>query len=541
MKKNIIKIVVTVVLMIGLTALQSCKRESIEDIVEESLDETCSSNYRNSSSILSGPTILGNKLDNPYTVSNMQDAYSNLVIQNPDFPSISIYANHKYVKFMPQNESQLDLLKSDTTIILYDIPLDYEIVEHGLFYHDPSLPDSAITYQYCSVPITKVLPSVPYSILEYLYIPPIEEYFSRGDEMRPYYEALVEEALRITDNLESDNRANYWTPAGRIQMKDDVLGVVPIAGIKVRARRWFTTHTGITNAQGYFECDGQFKRDANYSFNWERYHFSIRSGQYGQAKYDGPKQTGNWNLVINGGKPEFYAVIFRSAFHYYYDNIKDLRRPPLNDVWGGQMKISAMYEESPNGNIAVFYNLWQHIIGIESMIKVYNPSVRHDLIYSAVIHELAHASHWNIDNSLYDEIEPIMIESWANGVQWSLTQMKYPDYVNNDYVRCLYTGVVEDMMDGCSTKESQTYYDYDNDEFVEEYLSYNDRVGGYTIKQIEDAIVGITTWNGWRDNIKNKYNNSTELYIGSTFRYWNAKTDNLIISPPIEDDNTLID
>ena len=550
MRKNKITLAVIAALAIVLVSFQSCKKDAIDDSTEKGMDRISYFPNGERTTAPSGSTILGVKLANPYTVSNMQEAYDNLIAEDPTFPVISIIANHKYVKFMPQNEAQLDLLKRDTTIILYDIPLDYEIVKNGTFYHDPSLPDSAITYQYCSVPVSKVLPGIPHSILEYLYIPPTEyDPLLRGeDEMIPYYEALEEEALRITDNLDSDEntRANHWTPAGTIKMIDDVLGTVPIAGVKVKARRWFVTHTGITNAQGYFVCDGQFKRPANYSFEWERYHFSIRDGRHGQAKYDGPKQEGDWNLVISGGTPEFHAIIFRAAFHYYYGNIQNLRRPPLNDVWESQMKISAMYEENSD-LMGVHYGHWLFTTGIFSRIKIYNPQELSDVIYSAVIHELAHAVHWSMDTDLYNEydalgIDRIVKESWASGVQWVLTKMVYPNYVNDNYIRCLYTGVVEDMIDGFGNKGTTQYcYEIDGAYVVaNEGLLYYDRVTGYTIKQIENALVGTQTWNAWRDKMRGMYNNSTEVHLNSAFKYWNTQTDDPVVSPPIEDDDTLI-
>ena len=310
--------------------------------------------------------------------------------------------------------------------------------------------------------------------------------------------------------------------------------------VKVRARRWFTTYEGITNSQGYFECNGQFKKEANYSFNWERYHFSIRSGEYGQAKYDGPKQKGNWNLVIDGGSHEYHAIIFRAAFHYYYGNIQGLRRPPLNEVLCSQMKIAAKYEYNPY-YLGFHNSLWYQTIGITPRIKIYNPQAQSDTIYATTIHELAHTSHWNIDRNLYNEvgfeaIESIVIESWATGVQWSLTKMTYSDYdINNDfYSRCFYTGIVRDLIDGTGSKKSYHYYNYDNNDYIDKELSYYDRVCGYTIKQIEDALVDVRTWNEWRDNIKNMYENSTESHLNSAFTYWNTKTNNSIVSPPIE-------
>ncbi len=71
----------------------------------------------------------------------------------------------------------------------------------------------------------------------------------------------------------------------------------------------------------------------------------------------------------------------------------------------------------------------------------------------------------------------------------------YPDY----------TPVVVDMIDGGSDVNS----------------GYEDeKVTGYTIRQIEDALQRKRTWESWKENIKNKYNNGTEQHLDDLFRRW---------------------
>ena len=47
-----------------------------------------------------------------------------------------------------------------------------------------------------------------------------------------------------------------------------------------------------------------------------------------------------------------------------------------------------------------------------------------------------------------------------------------------------------------------------------------DQVSGYTIRQIEDALISVKTWNEWRDNIKDKYENATENNLDVLFEAW---------------------
>lgn len=538
--------------------------------------------------------VLGKKLQNPYSVTTMKKALSNLktasikaasttsgsvkATMSNDF-EIDIEPTHLYVKFIPKNEEELSIIQSDSTLILYSYPLDYEIVEGTGYYRDPEVPEGQPTYQYCAVKVDKQLPTeVESEILEELYIPDEDD----GEELASSttekisslglgtdydsIDALVDEALRITNNLdkieegvedtteeESEiqsrwffKRRSKWRPAGTIKVWDDDVvttstrrvfshweyydcgggigrpnydlwslseqcrraiykyetiksngSYVPVEGVRVRARRWFTTHTGMSNAQGRFSCSGRFRRPANYFIKWKRDDFTIRWSTLSAAKYRGPKKTGDWNLNIKGGTQEYYATIFRAAHHYYYKDIKGLKRPPQNYSWKTKIKISAKYETNDKLN-------GQHCkdcrwFGIFSRIYIYNPQENTSDIYATTIHELAHASHWELrrgkwnDNNLPKKVK----ESWARGVQWELTRMKYEGYVPPYFGD--YTGIVQDLIDG---------------------KSGYDQVSGYTIKQIEDVLSNTSSWKSWENNIKNNYNNDTENNLDAVFNRW---------------------
>ena len=456
-------------------------------------------------------TQLGRQLENPYSVQNMKRAWSNLQGNNDSYRMMgdSIVTTHLYLKFKPQNEDELSLLQQDSTLMTYPYPLDYEIPEGLDHYHDPEIIDSLPTYQYCAVPVDKNLPAVAYEVLEELFVPD-EDSDEQGDQRRFISEevtyALVDEALRITGNLEPEEdyqnqrMAAKWRPKGKITVWDDEMNkYIGVHGVKVRARRWFTTRTGIADAEGNYSCNGKFRRKANYSIKWKRYDFTIRKGHSG-ACYNGSKKKGNWNLNIKGGRQEYYATIFRAAHHYYYKYINGLRKPPQNSVWHTKLKIRANYEENSEGNYYINgnHNPARRFLGIGSAINIYNPDRNSMHLYSTVIHEIAHASHWNMDVLAYFTSDDIVAESWAKGVQWQLTRMIYPGYYAQYFEN--YTGVVQDMIDE---------------------RSGHDQVSGYTIRQIEDALDGESSWNGWKTNIKNSYDNETEEKLDDLFSYWN--------------------
>jgi hypothetical protein len=70
--------------------------------------------------------------------------------------------------------------------------------------------------------------------------------------------------------------------------------------------------------------------------------------------------------------------------------------------------------------------------------------------------------------------------------------------------------VVVDMIDGSNdiTNNGEPNISFDN-------------VNSYSIRQIEDALVGQTNWIGWRDNIKHLHNNATEQNLDALFLHWN--------------------
>lgn len=99
MKKHL-KFLVLILLLA--TVCSSCKKENLDDYnyVEERQNEAVYNSGKRTTSTSSGATVLGVKLQNPYSVSNMQQAYSNLQNKDPDFPLMSIRAIKKKSTFL---------------------------------------------------------------------------------------------------------------------------------------------------------------------------------------------------------------------------------------------------------------------------------------------------------------------------------------------------------------------------------------------------------------------------------------------------------
>lgn len=239
----------------------------------------------------------------------------------------------------------------------------------------------------------------------------------------------------------------------------------------------------------------------------------------GQASLRGPKRKRrNWIKNITSGRSEFYATIFRAAQHFYYGNLGGLRRPPKNSFLKPQMKIAAQNKNNgSNGR----HSAPLRVFGLFNWIKIWNSSRNSDRIYGTTIHELAHGAHWDMNHGKYKGSKTIVKESWAEGFEWHLTSMICPEYSERYYhYRHLdYTGIVKDMVDDFKFTRSYYHSTYDS----RSSKTYNHRVRGYTMRQLEEVLKGQKTWNAWKNNIKNKYHNATENNLDTAFAYWNSK------------------
>lgn len=379
---------------------------------------------------------LSEPLDNPYSVVTMQAAYNSLPAATRSLvPNLTITATHRYVKIPVISENILDALseiaKRDN-LEFSDYPMDRDVINGGI----PNEQEGVARFLYASLPVTYSLPdTINYELIDNLYIPDEnldseEEPTTRaGEKLLPedFIIALVNKAMVMTNNEDycyvpnTDPQTRSWRPAGRIEVWDDVKnGLIPLQGAKVRCRRWFTYHRGITDANGYFSCDGRYKRPGNYSIVWERAYWDIRSGFIGQALYNGPKKKGNWNLQITGGKSLRYATIHRACYRWWYGDNGGLHRPDFSR----SIKIMYSHKEGrANYNGGIF-------AGIIRDIRIFGKNKwgwrSTDAIFSTAAHELGHAMHSkHISRWDFWHTSHFIRESFAVFAEYVITKKEY--------------------------------------------------------------------------------------------------------------------
>ncbi|WP_421890588.1 hypothetical protein [Marinoscillum sp.] len=516
-----------------------------------------------------GMIQLGREIENPYSLDVMRKALTSL-FPNGRVTSEDIVATHFYVKFHPKNETDLDRLQDDTLTIFHTYPLHYEMQSGGTYYHDPEIPNNKPTYQYAVVPVDYQFPEVKYKILEEIYLPPLDEGVSSARTLGLSKTDLIKlenRALELTDNLEyvielpeddepcdscdpgdtgdgggTSSSPCTTCPFGRILIQDDVAGrPVPIVGAKVIGYKLFRSYEAYTDNDGRFVINWRDAGAINWKIKWERYHYSIREGDWFQAVTTRDGSRSFWNHTIgNDTHSQYFALIHQAAYDYYYGNNFGLSRPPLNSSTTPQLKIAAKIEPwiAENSHAAVYYSYFNLIPGPnlpDVFIRTYGEAS--DRVYAVTAHELAHMAHWNLDkdafvNLVYGAYLPPkkagderVIESWAEGVEWWFAIGRYRNEFGNggynyllnyqrrqinDPLWNIYSSVVVDLHDDVNQRFEWGSILFPDDEVV-----------GYEIDEIEEALRGVRSWTGWQNNIINRLDNSTENEVDNLFANWN--------------------
>ncbi|PCJ95505.1 MAG: hypothetical protein COA50_09930 [Flavobacteriaceae bacterium] len=226
--------------------------------------------------------ILGEQLENPYSVKNMRLALQALKKASKKYASktfkgdLNIQTTDYYVKFWIENKEQKNLLIADS-LNLSVIPLDVEIEQEGDYMVDENTELKQSQWLYTSVEKEyQFHQGIKYEILEDLFlIEPSEAEEIEGDEQenenttttlagksgipKNFLYDLEDQALKLTGNYTPPEnnklaaRRSKRKPKGYIKVLNTVTGNLdPVVGVKIKTRRWFKWAKGWTNSRGYY-------------------------------------------------------------------------------------------------------------------------------------------------------------------------------------------------------------------------------------------------------------------------------------------------
>lgn len=231
MNKNYIPTLIVIVLGI---MIQSCEKENPP--LQEKSQTVDTDNAK---------IIMGDTLEIPYTVANMQTAFDNLIFNLKknsktsklaktfkDGDDIEILPSHYYYRFLPKDSLEHDRLVNDTILQVSNIPLHLKVVEEGDYYDDPDLEGDEnpgdLAYLYAVVPYDHPVPeNIHKELLDTYYFAPeqskeepvegevaVKQPVNKTtkdilnvDENGEVFEYLELEALKLTNNLDEDELA----------------------------------------------------------------------------------------------------------------------------------------------------------------------------------------------------------------------------------------------------------------------------------------------------------------------------------------------
>ncbi len=211
--------------------------------------------------------VLGKRLEDPYSVANMERALSE--VYGTKATRVPVPTTHYYVRFLPKNDKQYELLEREG-IELLDHPMDYEIIREGDWYHDPSVPEDDITWQYAVVPKDSHLPAfVPHEILHECYIPEDQDGTKSADGID--WAAVERASFRLTGNgdmledLPQTKGSSDQTPSGRITIVDPDRGSPEgVRGVRVACNIFVKTAHAFTDEEGRYRMSRSFSGKPRY-------------------------------------------------------------------------------------------------------------------------------------------------------------------------------------------------------------------------------------------------------------------------------------
>ncbi len=470
-----------------------------------------------------GCTVLGDRIEIPYTTGNMRRAMAALRAGNKaaaagGMTEDDIATTHLYLRFAPRDSADVVALETDTTIMFSDVPMDREIAAAGDYYHDPSLPDSVPTYQYCAVRVGQRLPGVPHETLAELFLMEETNVYDDAETENgnkaadPLWEALEAEAyaqVGLSEYMEDDdeptagNKAK-WRPGGKLSYEDSHKGVIPMEGVPIRYHKIVVVHQCCTDAEGNFNF-GRRRGNVSYYAKWQRDDFHIRG--IGKAvtvakTWLSGRGRRRVDFVIRPDRSEAwkYASVFRAAHYYYYKHAElGLSRP------GDRNLVIRLSYKEPNGTAADFRA--RHFVWAPDIRIYYHKMSDSFEFFNTTIHEIGHSAHANWDKNRYKDTESRVKESWANGVANYTTNELYGKVWK--YQSNIYTNVVMDLTDS------------DNSTILTTSGTKVDKASGVTMPEIESSLRAAKTWEQWRNNIKNTTNGKRQQkQIDDLFDAW---------------------
>ena len=378
--------------------------------------------------------VLGNRLENPYKTENITKALQSLYPTKAD--RVDVRTTNLYVRFLPADEAEYHKLEA-MGLVLVDHPLDYDIVVDGDWYHDPSVPEEDVTWQYAVVPHDFDFPDIAYEIIDECHISENDP-GTRADGID--WDEVEREAYRITGNEAMlpdpmTKAADKVAPSGRITVVDEnASGGKPfgVAGVRVSCNSFVKFDHAYTDRDGYYTMQKTYTSNLRYRIVFQNekgfslgFNLILAPASVSTLGKAGPEGVNMTVTKDSEGKLFRRCVVNNAAYDYIARCAADdlnITVPPTDlRIWifnGLEASSAAMLHHGAVLNS----DLVSSFLGkFASLLKFFLPDITigtkslddYDRIYSTVCHEMAHASHFrSVGTAYWNEYIHYIIESF---------------------------------------------------------------------------------------------------------------------------------
>lgn len=378
--------------------------------------------------------VLGEKLEDPYTVENMTKAFESVYPTKAGRAYVS--PTDYYVRFLPADEQQYRALK-ERGLVLIDHPLDYSIVREGDYYHDPSIAEGEITWQYAVVSPDFVFPDgMIWEKLDECFLPEHQSPTKSGPGID--WDAVEAEAFRLSGQALSPHTKGGGDshPSGRIAVVDDGLDGEPegVRGVMVCANSFVRISTAYTDEDGRYTLPQTFNAESvryrlvfanekgfNIGFNLLLVPASVSTlGSHG------PEGV-SISVDNSSDRKLFTRCVVNNAGYDYYSQCSDDEgkvAPPPSDlrVWifrelSKSATLMLQHGVLVDGSLLANY-LGQYM----DLVKKFLPDVcvglrgmeDYQSVYGQALHCFAHASHYaQVGSSWWANYDKFILKTFA--------------------------------------------------------------------------------------------------------------------------------
>lgn len=379
--------------------------------------------------------VLGNRLENPYKTENIEKALKSLYPTKAD--RVDVKPTNIYVRFLPADEHEYDMLAA-MGIELVDHPLDYDVLVEGDWYHDPSVPEGNVTWQYAVVAPDFSFPPVRYEVIDECYIAENDKGTRAADGID--WEEVERRAYMLTgngDRLEQPDTKgpSKVQPSGRITIVDEnASGGKPfgVAGVCVSCNSFVKFDKAYTDRDGYYTMKKSFtsklryrlvfKNEKNFSIGFNLVLLPASVSTLGKSGPEGVNMT----VTKDSEGKLFRRCVVNNAAYDYISRCSSadmgIEVPPSDlRIWilNGMDASSAVMLH--HGTLLSSDKLGSFFGKFASLLKVFMPDITigtkgidsYSEIYSSTCHELAHASHFSkVGKSYWNNYIFYIVESY---------------------------------------------------------------------------------------------------------------------------------